>query len=78
VDNVLAALDGEALARHIETLVGPCPPVRDVELVLFSLTNVFIQLSEGPPSSPPPYTAYELPYGLANSVVFVAEPSNLT
>jgi hypothetical protein len=61
------SLPTRAVLRRIALMVASNPAVEDVNLVLFSLANIFRQLAGGPPLVTPRSFSEQLPFGLRNS-----------
>lgn len=59
-------LDVEALALRIKSVLGMSPMVNDVDTIMYSLANIFSQLSGGASLSPPCSPRAWLPFGLAS------------
>jgi hypothetical protein len=62
-----ASLDIKALAWCIELMLGANTFASDVDLLLFSLCNVFHQFFKGIPLSPPCSPRGRFPFGLTNA-----------
>jgi hypothetical protein len=65
----LGYLDAVALAHRMELMLGANPSARDVDIVLFLLSNVFRQLFGGTPPSPPRLPHGHFLFGLANAAI---------
>jgi hypothetical protein len=62
--------------RRIALMMASNPAAEDVNLVLYSLTNVSRQLASRPPLPPARSFSEQLPFGLRNSVETYAQKTD--